>query len=415
MDIATLNEAMRQAKVNADRADLRARSYGNRAAPVYCKLRLAGNATLTTAVPLRLSFTLEDVDTDGLHSNSGGSNQRITIPVGMGGLWRLKVSGDFSSSSSVGTRKVEIRKNGATTSLISNTQAAVPSAQTTVGIEQVVVADPGDYFEMWVTQDSGANLTLVTSVGNTYFEAERVGDVVGTANNLNVSFDSNIKYKGLNSYAVRLGDSRITIVDDPILGPKRQVLRMHVRDTDIPTGTYPRAQLQSPDSLAAGSEVYAGFGLYLPTDFPDFNAPDWFMCHEIYGSPFNSTGPMGMGVEDGLLHYRRNATYGEDRPWSIPVAQARGKWVDIVFGAKLSTDPAVGWVEMWVNTGTGLTNVLPRLPMLTLDTANNGAPNFSSLKLARSGSTSHPGGVVAYYANHKVATTAAAADPKSYA
>jgi hypothetical protein len=86
------------------------------------------------------------------------------------------------------------------------------------------------------------------------------------------------------------------------------------------------------------------------------------------------------------IRWQRNQSYNYDIPWVGPmVSSVRGRWLDFVVHIKLHHDPHVGFVEIWMNTGSGWVQQKlaggPRLYMSTYDATNNGGANNSRLAL----------------------------------
>lgn len=397
--------------------ELRARSYSRRAAPIFCLLTKSAPQDIPndTGALTTVSWDTEQADSEDIHSTII-SNSRINPAPSQRGLWQLKACVEFASNAT-GWRRIAIVKNGSTI-IGQRTVQAVSGTATQVAIDiETVVEDDVNYYEVAVRQNSGGLLAITTS--STFFCGRRIGDRVGPGGN--VRFDGNWKYKGLSLYPTpgQFHPERISVVDDPALGPARQVLRFDVHDGDTGPTQYYRAQIQSPGDLVDGDDIYVGWSIYLPTDFPviDTAAGDWLVFHEIYGQPFAGTGPLVMWVKDEMLRWQRGPEFTNDIPWQIPIQ--RGKWIDFVERVKLSANPAVGFVQLWVNTGSGLVaqplgpSQVTQFFTNTLSTANATGPQFSSLKLSRSELVAH-GVVTLYHGFHKLGTSQAAVNPRTY-
>jgi hypothetical protein len=183
----------------------------------------------------------------------------------------------------------------------------------------------------------------------------------------------------------------ITEVPDP-LDPNRTVLQMTVDDTDVypitPTGD-PRAQLLSPKIFESGDEFWWNSEFLLPSDFPS-SVPGWVTLLEgPYGEPFDGTPPWHIEANGEHLQWSRNGTYGWDVPWQMPLV--RGRWVHVLVHQRFAPD---GWVEMWIDGepiaffGGNTYNpahegATTRLQMQTLDSSNEGGPNFAVIQSYR--------------------------------
>ena len=84
-----------------------------------------------------------------------------------------------------------------------------------------------------------------------------------------------------------------------------------------------------------------------------------------------------MRIDSADLQFQRNATYGYDFAWRSPIQ--RGRWTDFVCHVKMSSNASVGFVELYVNTGSGFQQQLlkgqKRLYMKTMDASNGGGAN----------------------------------------
>jgi hypothetical protein len=184
---------------------------------------------------------------------------------------------------------------------------------------------------------------------------------------------------------------RTQVLPDP-LGVNRKAMRMTVYNSDVAPCTpteNPRAQALSPSIIKEGDDVWFGYSIMVPNDFPTTTAAgdNWVSVASIYGPPFANSGPMTMyfNTTPGVnkFYFRRNATYNFDTPWSMPLV--RNRWVDFVIHAKMSRDPSVGFREQFVNTGSGWQQVdengQKRLMMKTIDASNGGGNNFVKVSL----------------------------------
>lgn len=199
---------------------------------------------------------------------------------------------------------------------------------------------------------------------------------------------------GLEEFTDKIHPERISVVDDPVLGSARKVLKFEVYNSDTGPTDNPRAQIETPYDFAEGDDRYAGFSYYFPSSFPtQLPSQGWVSLGSIaYGPPYEGAGPLSLRVQNEVdgsgaqLRWQRNDTYGNDIPWIGPkLDDVKGQWVDFVIRTKLAADPAEGFVELWMNTGTGWQRQKlsgqDRLHMKTYDSANDGGPNNSRLGL----------------------------------
>lgn len=234
-----------------------------------------------------------------------------------------------------------------------------------------------------------------------------------------VLFDADVARRGLDAYAHVIHRERIAVVDDPVLGSRRKVLRFSVRDGDTgPTGD-PRAQVETARSYREGDDIWIGWSTLFPDDWPDALPPGgdtWVTLAEVYGPPYSGAAPVKLGMRSGVpaLSIQRNGTYGWDLPWEQGPIR-KGRWYDVVLHERLSRDPELGFVELWVDVGAGWRQQLlagrPRLVMQTLPDDTSG-PAYSSLKLYRSRGMYER--MTVYHAEHRVGTSFDAVAPDSY-
>jgi hypothetical protein len=145
----------------------------------------------------------------------------------------------------------------------------------------------------------------------------------------------------------------VTVVTSPVRSGQHAA-KFTVSDSDtnakcphVPTGN-PRAQLVSRSLFHDGDNCYIGFSTFFPEDFP--STVDWFQVLEIYGPPFSGSPTMEFDVVGNRLAFSRDKTHNYDNPWtsSLPITKGTD-WEDLVIHVNFSTDPSVGFVEIWSN------------------------------------------------------------------
>ena len=199
-------------------------------------------------------------------------------------------------------------------------------------------------------------------------------------------------WDGLSEFPYRYNTHRISIVDDPRLGSARKVLRFRVYQGDTGVTSNPRAQLETPYTFDRGEDRYFGYSVNLAQDFPTgLPSYGWVTLVEpAYGPPYSGASPFALRVQNqsgtAVVRWQRNASYNHDIPWTGPrVADVRGRWLDFVIRIKLHGDPSIGFVELWMNKGTGWIKQSlhgrSRLYMRTYDSSNNGGTNNSRVLL----------------------------------
>ncbi|CAA9465176.1 MAG: hypothetical protein AVDCRST_MAG38-770 [uncultured Solirubrobacteraceae bacterium] len=221
---------------------------------------------------------------------------------------------------------------------------------------------------------------------------------------------------GIDEFSEQIHPERISAVDDPVLGSDRKVLKFEVYNEDTGPTENPRAQLETPRDFEEGDDRFAGFSYYFPEEFPtELPSQAWVSLGSIaYGPPYDGAGPLSIRVQNAVdgsgaeIRWQRNDTYDNDIPWIGPkIEDIQGRWVDFVFRAKLGRDSDDGFVELWMNTGSGwerqkLDGDEEHLEMNTYDDSNDGGPNNSRLGLYYRADI--PGPLTLYQGPIKIAT-----------
>jgi hypothetical protein len=132
-------------------------------------LRRSTNQTISNATLTAVAFTQETLDTNGFHDNST-NNTRVTIPSGYAGKYMF-IWNQVWTSNSTGYRKANLYLNGASTSQLFSV-AAANGDQTSATGTVTFSASVGDYFEVYVIQNSGGNLDMID---NSYFQVIYLG------------------------------------------------------------------------------------------------------------------------------------------------------------------------------------------------------------------------------------------------
>jgi hypothetical protein len=99
---------------------------------------------------------------------------------------------------------------------------------------------------------------------------------------------------------------------------------------------------------------------------------------------------------------------------------SKGQWVDLLIHIKVSTNPSVGFIELYrdgVNvplSGGVMTNGVSRLPCQTMLAAHAGGGMTMMLNDYRSAAnTTSSGATMLYFDESKVGTSRAAVDPRA--
>lgn len=146
-------------------------------------------------------------------------------------------------------------------------------------------------------------------------------------------------------------DDRLT-TDSTLKRGGTHSLKLTVKDGDVSPCTAtsnPRSQVGKNDLFADGSERWMGHSTYFPSDFPTIGRDHW-LIFSSYGfrAPYNGSAPGKFRVKSGTsdsIEYGRDERYGHDAIWEGKIK--KGDWNDLVVHIKFSTDPAVGYVEIY--------------------------------------------------------------------
>jgi hypothetical protein len=134
-----------------------------------CRVSHGSTQTISDTTITALAFDTEAFDTGVLH-DTVTNNSRVTIPTGGNtGGWLFQAQVRWIANAT-GERYIGIRKNGATVLA----ETFVPAGASDL-VQNVVAIDNapsvGDYYEVIVYQNSGANRTVQTGAGLTWFAA----------------------------------------------------------------------------------------------------------------------------------------------------------------------------------------------------------------------------------------------------
>ncbi|MGI5125217.1 polysaccharide lyase [Pseudonocardia sp. CA-107938] len=129
-------------------------------------------------------------------------------------------------------------------------------------------------------------------------------------------------------YAVRLQLTGATDASDGICCGSRNELLPKFRD------------------LKEGDDLYFGFSTYLQKGFALH--PEWQLITQ-FKQNFDGSPPLALYVEDA--QYKVEGGYGYPfgpHPFAVPIGPVTTDvWVDWVWHVKFSTDPRIGFVEVW--------------------------------------------------------------------
>jgi|GEM_PF-5551232 len=186
--------------------------------------------------------------------------------------------------------------------------------------------------------------------------------------------------------------SGATIVTSPVKSG-RYAVKFTVGDNDtqancpdVPSEN-PRAQLVGPlgdDALFPptapdNDDTYIGLSVFIPNGFP--STPSWFVINEQFGYPYGGSPTNEIDINGrtfGINNHQIDSN-GKDtwsRVWDAPNTIHYGQWENFVEHIKWSTDPSVGYIEVWYNgVMQTLTNGTTRYYEKTIDPTINGGWN----------------------------------------
>jgi hypothetical protein len=121
-----------------------------------------------------INWDAESFDTNTFHDNST-NNSRITIPSGKAGKYLFTCILSLQSNT-VGTREINLRKNGATIAIFkvrANNASGFP--ENYVGITSLEDASVSDYFEIRAWQNSTEVQGIGTGSAESIFSAMYLG------------------------------------------------------------------------------------------------------------------------------------------------------------------------------------------------------------------------------------------------
>jgi hypothetical protein len=126
----------------------------------------------STASQTKITFDLEEYDTDSYHSTVTNT-ERFTIPSGKTGYYQFNLFVSWAQNSTGNYRIVSLYKNNV--QFKANTMLPNNAPQFKVLLTVTVYATAGDYFECVAYQDSGGSLNVLDNDQNTWFQITYLG------------------------------------------------------------------------------------------------------------------------------------------------------------------------------------------------------------------------------------------------
>lgn len=157
-------------------------------------------------------------------------------------------------------------------------------------------------------------------------------------------------------------------------------------------------------TIEEGDDLWFGFSTYLAPGFA--LEPDWQLITQ-FKQNFDGSPPLGLYVEQS--QYIVEGGYGHpdgSQPYRISLATVTtGTWVDWVWHVKFSTDPAVGFIEVWRDGTLVLPHYTPGFGTLYPGTGNQ-AGVYAKTGIYRDPTVASP--ATMYLDNWRIGTSAAA-------
>lgn len=123
----------------------------------YVYLYHSGTQSIANATDTPVAFDSEI--SDPLLCHDPAVNTRITVPAGEGGTWLFTAYVEFAASAT-GQRKILLKFKGSQEMDATQVDAAAGSNATKLSATTLTALVPGDYLEVWVSQNSGGALNL---------------------------------------------------------------------------------------------------------------------------------------------------------------------------------------------------------------------------------------------------------------
>lgn len=139
---------------------------------IGCRVYSSSAQSVANSTDTAAAFANESYDTDGFHSNVTNNN-RITIPAGLTGYYRITANIGFATNSS-GRRIFQVRLNGGA-SLCAGEMTPALGVEPTGTVTDTFLLSAGDYIDLLLFQNSGGSLNTSGNATRDYFEVERVG------------------------------------------------------------------------------------------------------------------------------------------------------------------------------------------------------------------------------------------------
>jgi len=139
-----------------------------------CRVTNTTNISIANSTDTALTFNTETYDTDAFHDTSTNTS-RLTIPTGKAGYYQINAN-ILWAGNGTGIRDFNIYKNGVRANYLSMSGQATNSQG--FAMSTILYGAVGDYFEIYVFQNSGGALNIQTNAvgaGATSFSCGYLG------------------------------------------------------------------------------------------------------------------------------------------------------------------------------------------------------------------------------------------------
>jgi hypothetical protein len=197
--------------------------------------------------------------------------------------------------------------------------------------------------------------------------------------------------------------------------------RVNLNDGDNSFGERCEMAMGSPTRagfpvFSPGDDTWIGYQVYIPASFPEdgdkYNEITQFKQVNDLCAP-----ALSLHVEQNqllLFHSADNrSSCGGRSVWSAPMAYDR--WIKLLYHVKWSSDPSVGFVELWGDIdGSGMTQLMPRTSMFTMKMDSSGSTQPVDARLGIYRDSSIAGDATAYFDGFTIATDRASAEDGAF-
>jgi hypothetical protein len=137
---------------------------------VGAKVTKTANQACAASTEVFINWDSEEFDTDAFHDNSTNNN-RLTVPTGQGGYYRIYFQMQWASSANAGRRITTVYLNGTTTVIGTFETSSIGFCSNVQSFTRNLSA--GDYIQIGAVQTTSGSLDFRES--NAFFGMEKIG------------------------------------------------------------------------------------------------------------------------------------------------------------------------------------------------------------------------------------------------